>query len=144
MIFQGKASDVFDTKIVIILRDDLKPWQELNVTAFLATGIAGAEPAIIGEAYRDRTGNVYNPMSIQPMVVLSADAATMAKAHRRGLDLDVRMSAYVEEMFATGHDAANRAVFAEFAPEDAKLVGLAFRAPKKVAQQISKGAKMHA
>ena len=143
MIFQGKASDVFDTKIVIILRDDLKPWQELNVTAFLATGIAGAEPTIIGEAYRDRAGNVYNPMSIQPMVVLSADAATMAKAHRRSLDLKVRMSAYVEEMFATGHDAANRAVFAEFAPEDAKLVGLDFRAPKKVADRIGKGAKMH-
>jgi len=143
VIFQGKASDVFDTKIVIILRDDLKPWQELNVTAFLATGIAGAEPTIIGEAYRDRAGNVYNPMSVQPMVVLSADAATMAKAHRRSLDLKVRMSAYVEEMFATGHDAANRAVFAEFAPEDAKLVGLAFRAPKKVADRIGKGAKMH-
>ena len=135
---------MFDTKIVIILRDDLKPWQELNVTAFLATGIVGAEPSIIGEPYRDRSGNIYNPMSIQPMVVLSADAATMAKAHRKCLELEIRASAYVEEMFATGHDAANRAVFAEFAPEDAKLVGLAFRAAKKVADKISKGARMHA
>lgn len=135
---------MFDTKIVIILRDDLKAWQELNVTAFLATGIAGAAPSLIGEAYRDRAGNVYNPMSIQPMVVLSADAATMARAHRKCLELDIRASAYVEEMFATGHDAANRAVFAEFAPEDAKLVGIAFRAPKKIADKISKGAKMHA
>ena len=135
---------MFDTKIVFILRDDLKPWQELNVTAFLATGVAGAQPSLIGEAYRDRAGNVYNPMSIQPMVVLSADAATMLKAHRKCLELDVRASAYVEEMFATGHDAANRAVFAEFAPEDAKLVGIAFRAPKKVADKISKGARMHA
>lgn len=25
----------FDTKIKVILRDDLEPWQELNVTAFL-------------------------------------------------------------------------------------------------------------
>jgi len=135
---------LFDTKIVVMLRDDLKPWQELNVTAFLATGVVGTEPALIGEAYRDRAGNVYNPMSIQPMVVLSADAATMSKAHRKCLELDVRASAYVEEMFATGHDAANRAVFAEFAPEDAKLVGIAFRAPKKVADKISKGARMHA
>lgn len=135
---------MFDTKIVFILRDDLKPWQELNVTAFLATGVAGAEPSLIGEAYRDRAGNVYNPMSIQPMVVLSADAATMSKAHRKCLELDVCASAYVEEMFATGHDAANRAVFAEFAPEDARLVGIAFRAPKKVADKISKGARMHA
>ena len=135
---------MFYTKIVIILRDDLKPWQELNVTAFLASGIVGAEPAIIGEPYRDRAGHLYNPMSIQPMVVLSADAATLSRAQGKCLELDVRASAYVEEMFSTGHDVANRAVFAEFSPEDAKLVGLAFRAPKKVADKISKGARMHA
>lgn len=134
---------VFDTKIVIILRDDLKPWQALNVTAFLATGIAGGTPDLIGEPYRDRAGHVYNPMSVQPMVLLSADAATLSRAQRRCLELDIRASAYIEEMFATGHDAANRAVFAEFAPEDARLVGLAFRAPKKTADKISKGARMH-
>jgi hypothetical protein len=127
-----------------MLRDDLKPWQELNVTAFLMTGIAAQYPALIGEAYRDRAGHVYNPMSIQPVVVLSADAATMAGAQRKCLEQDIIASAYIEEMFATGHDVANRAVFAEFAPEDAKLVGLAFRAPKKLADKISKGARMHA
>jgi hypothetical protein len=31
----------FDTKIKVILRKGLKPWQELNVTAFLMSGIAG-------------------------------------------------------------------------------------------------------
>jgi hypothetical protein len=134
---------VFDTKIVIILRDDLKPWQALNVTAFLASGIVGAEPAIIGEPYRDRAGNLYNPMSIQPMVVLSADATTLSRAQSKCLELDIRASAYVEDMFTTGHDAANRAVFAEYSADDARLVGLAFRAPKKIADKISKGAKMH-
>jgi hypothetical protein len=135
---------LFDTKIVVMLRDDLKPWQELNVTAFLMTGVAAQYPALIGEAYRDRAGHVYNPMSIQPVVVLSADAVTMVRAQRKCLEQDITTSAYIEEMFATGHDAANRAVFAEFAPEDARLVGLAFRAPKKLADKISKGAKMHA
>ena len=52
-------------------------------------------------------------------------------------------SAYVEEMFATGHDAANREVFAKFSPEGAKLVGLALRAEKKLVDKITKGAKMH-
>jgi hypothetical protein len=42
LMFHRKGDSVFDTKIVIILRDDLKPWQELNVTAFLASGIVGA------------------------------------------------------------------------------------------------------
>ena len=30
----------FDTRVVVALRDDLLPWQELNVTAFLMSGIA--------------------------------------------------------------------------------------------------------
>lgn len=135
---------MFDTKIVFILRDDLKAWQELNVTAFLATGIVGTTPALIGEAYRDRAGHVYSPLSIQPMVILTGDAATLSRAQRKCLELDITAAAYIEEMFATGDDVANRATFADFAPEDAKLVGIAFRAPKKIADKISKGAKMHA
>ena len=75
---------------------------------------------------------------------MSADEATISAIHRRALEREVTSSIFIEEMFATGHDAANRAVFAEFSPEDARLVGLAFRAPKKTADKISKGARMHA
>jgi len=134
---------MFDTKIAIILRDDLAPWQELNVTAFLMSGVVAQNPAIIGEAYRDAAGHVYNAMSIQPVVVLSADQETLRTIHRRSLEREVTTSAYIEEMFSTGHDAANRAVFAGFSPDDAKLVGIALRAGKKIADEITKGAKMH-
>lgn len=134
---------MFDTKIAIVLRDDLAPWQELNVTAFLTSGIIAQNPAIIGQAYRDAAGHVYNPMSIQPVVVLSADQETLRTIHRRSLERDVTTSAYIEEMFSTGHDAANREVFAQFAPEDAKLVGIAIRTEKKIVDKITKGSKMH-
>ncbi|SFQ39113.1 Protein of unknown function [Amycolatopsis rubida] len=30
----------FDTKIAVLLRDDLASWQRLNVTAFLVSGVA--------------------------------------------------------------------------------------------------------
>ncbi|WP_105426676.1 DUF2000 family protein [Neorhizobium tomejilense] len=134
---------MFDTKIAIVLRDDLAPWQELNVTAFLTSGIIAQNPAIIGEAYRDAAGHVYNPISIQPIVVLTADQETLRTIHRRSLEREVTTSAYIDEMFSTGHDAANREVFAQFAPEDAKLVGIALRAEKKIADKITKGSKMH-
>ncbi|TIR25248.1 MAG: DUF2000 family protein [Mesorhizobium sp.] len=135
---------MFDTKIAIVLREDLPVWQKLNVTAFLTSGIVAQFPEIIGEPYRDRAGNLYNPMSIQPVIVLSADAATLGTIHRRALERGVTASAYVEEMFSTGHDAANRAVFAEFAPDDAKIVGIALRGEKKLVDKITKGARMHA
>ena len=53
------------------------------------------------------------------------------------------MSIYTEEMFTTGHDAANRAVVAEFGAADLNLVGLALREEKKAVDKITKGAKMH-
>ena len=46
---------MFDTKIAIIIRDVLATWQKLNVTAFLMSGITGANPGIVGKAYDDRT-----------------------------------------------------------------------------------------
>lgn len=113
------------------------------MTAFLTSGIIAQNPAIIGEPYRDAAGHVYNPMSIQPIVVLTADQETLRTIHRRSLEREVTTSVYIEEMFSTGHDAANREVFAQFAPADAKLVGIAMRAEKKVVDKITKGSKMH-
>lgn len=135
---------MFDTKIALVLREDLAVWQKLNVTAFLSTGIVGQAPEIIGEAYCDRNGNRYNALSIQPIIVLSADAHLLSQIHRRAIERGVGASVYIEEMFATGHDAANRAAFAQFGSEDAKIVGIGLRADKKIVDKITKGAKMHA
>lgn len=46
----------FDTKIAVLLRDDLAPWQQLNVTAFLVSGLAATVPELIGEPYADADG----------------------------------------------------------------------------------------
>lgn len=40
---------MFDTKVAILVLEDLATWQKLNVTAFLATGIAAAAPDAMGE-----------------------------------------------------------------------------------------------
>ncbi|MCW0982805.1 DUF2000 family protein [Agrobacterium sp. BT-220-3] len=135
---------MFDTKIAVILRDDLAVWQKLNVTAFLMSGIVAQTREIIGEPYRDGAGNVYNPLSVQPIVVMATDQEALRKIHQRSLERDVTTSLYIEEMFATGHDVANRQVFSEFSPDNAKVVGMALRADKKIVDKITKGAKLHA
>ena len=53
----------FDTKIAVVLLDDLAVWQKANVTAFLVSGIAGTVGGVVGEPYRDASGNEYLPMS---------------------------------------------------------------------------------
>jgi hypothetical protein len=134
---------MFDTKIAIVIREDLPVWQKLNVTAFLMSGIVGANPGIIGEPYQDIASNHHLSLSIQPVIVLAADSPTLVEIRRRALERKVATAIYIEEMFATGHDVANRAVFAEHAPDEPNVVGVALRAEKKVADKITKGARMH-
>jgi hypothetical protein len=134
---------MFDTKIAIVVREDLATWQKLNVTAFLTGGVVGASPELIGEPYEDAQGNRYNALAIQPMIVLSADAGTLTAIYRRAMERRVRLSLYIEDMFATGHDAANRAAVQQYAPEAMKLVGLALREDRKIVDKVVKGARMH-
>lgn len=134
---------MFDTKIAIVIRDDLPTWQKLNVTSFLMSGIVGASPNIIGEPYRDAAGNRYHSLCIQPVIVLAADQQTIKAIHQRALDRNVPHGLYIEEMFTTSHDAANREVFAAHNPETAKVVGLALREEKKTVDKVTKGARMH-
>ncbi|PDT47679.1 DUF2000 family protein [Sinorhizobium fredii] len=134
---------MFETKFAIVLRVDLAQWQKLNVTAFLATGIAGQKPEIIGEPYRDAAGNVYNALSIQPIIVLSADGATLSNIQRRALERDIRTSLYVDGMFSTGHDSANREVFSRSGPDEVAVAGIAIHAERKLVDKITKGAKLH-
>jgi len=39
---------MFDTKISIVVREDLATWQKLNVVAFIMSGVVGAAPGLIG------------------------------------------------------------------------------------------------
>ena len=50
----------------------------------------------------------------------------------------VRLSLYIEDMFTTGHDAANRATVKQYAPEAMNVVGLALREDKKIVDKITK------
>lgn len=134
----------FDTKVVVVLRDDLLPWQELNVTAFLMSGVATSEPGLTGEPYLDGDGIRYLPMLRQPVVVMSADAATIASARERAVRREVPLAIYTAALFASGHDEANRAAVAAVPAAELDLVGIAMRGPKNVVDRVVKGARMHA
>tara|TARA_B100001939_G_scaffold332979_1_gene332491 strand:+ start:152 stop:559 length:408 start_codon:yes stop_codon:yes gene_type:complete len=134
---------VFDTKIAIIVRDDLAHWQKLNITAFLMSGITAANADLIGEQYVDKDGKRHLPMSRQPVIVLSATPNVLRNVRNRANERGIPTVAYIEEMFATGHDEANRAVFSEHTSSEENTVGIALRADKKIVDKITKGAKMH-
>ncbi|MCV9947582.1 DUF2000 family protein [Rhizobium sp. BT-175] len=132
---------MFDTKVAIMVLEDLAVWQKLNVTAFLATGIAGAAPEAMGEPYEDAEGTMR--LLGQPIMILAAKPEILARARRQALERGLICAAYVRAMFDTGHDAANREVF-QASPIDAMdLVGFAVRGPRKDVDKAVKGAKLH-
>ena len=133
----------FETKIAIAVHQDLAVWQKLNVAAFLSTAIAGTDHALVGENYRDASGNLYLPMSRQPILVFAGTGEALKAAHRRALDRNERIAVYTRELFATGYDEANRAAVAAVAADALDLVGLALHAERKIVDKILKGLVLH-
>jgi len=134
----------FDTKVAIVVREDLATWKKLNVTAFLTSGVVGARTELLGEDYQDAAGNSYAPLLIQPVIVLSCDGEKLKTIYRRAMDRGARLSLYIDEMFSTGHDAANRETVKARQPEEMSIAGLALREERKLVDKITKGSKMHA
>ena len=133
----------FDTKIAVVVRTDLEPWQKLNVAAFLSGGIAAAFPGCIGDAYEDGSGTRYLALIGQPILIYGADGVALSRALERALARSVMPALYTEDMFKTTHDAANREVVKAVARADLNLVGLAMRAERKVIDKIVDGLKFH-
>lgn len=132
-----------DTKIAIAVRADLATWQKLNVTAFLASGIAAHAPDTIGEPYRDADGVGYLQIFGLPVVVLAGDARTLTKAHRRALDRSLAMAVYTDGMFRTGNDVDNRAVVAALSTDGLDLAGLAVHGDRRDVDKALKDLKLH-
>jgi hypothetical protein len=100
----------FDTKVAVVVRDDLAVWQRLNVTAFLMAGVtAQAGPEAIGEDYVDGDERRYLPLLVQPVLVFESPAAKLKTVRERAERRGTPVAIYTMEMFSTGKDEDNRA-----------------------------------
>lgn len=134
---------MFDTKIAVLLRDDLASWQALNVTAFLVSGLAARTPEIIGADYEDADGVAYLPMFGQPVLVFQGGADLVKAAHRKAGERGLKVAVFTEELFQTGNDVDNRAAVKGVPTEKLNLVGIALHGPKNAIDKIVKGARLH-
>ena len=131
----------FDTKIAVVLREDLPTWQKLNMTAFLVSGIAAQGG--VGENYEDASGNVYLPMFIQPVMIFAASAEQMRDTYERAMSDGVQLAIFTEELFSTGNDIDNRAAVKAVARDALKITGIAMRDRKKQVDKILKALTLH-
>lgn len=134
----------FDTKIAVLLRDDLEVWQRLNVTSFLVSGIGQRTPEVIGEPYADADGTEYLPMFRQPVLVLEGSKEVLTRSHERAVSRNMALSVFTADLFTTGNDRDNRAAVRAVSRQNLDLVGIAVYGPRNAVDKIVKGAHMHA
>jgi hypothetical protein len=133
----------FETKIAIVVRADLAVWQQLNVTAFLASGVAAAFGDTIGKPYEDGSGNRYLELFRQPVLVYAADTASLGLVRERAVSREMPTAIYTEDMFSTGHDEANRAVVRDVPAAELRLAGIAVYGPRNAVDKVCKGLSLH-
>ncbi|MFJ3625106.1 DUF2000 family protein [Streptomyces albidoflavus] len=133
----------FDTKIAVLLRDDLAGWQRLNVTAFLVSGLGTRHPEVIGEPYEDADSTAYLPMLRQPVLVFEGSKETLTAAHGKVLARALPRAVFTSDLFATGNDRDNRAAVRAVGKDALDLVGLAVYGPRNAVDKVLKGARMH-
>jgi len=133
----------FANKIAVVVRDDLESWQRLNVTAFLVSGITAAHPELVGADYEDADGLRYLRLLGVPVLVFEAAAETLRGARAKAVQRELPLAVYTRDMFATGHDADNRATVHAVSSGDLDLVGIGLHGPKNVVDKIIKGARLH-
>jgi len=133
----------FDTKIAVLLRDDLALWQRLNVTSFLVSGIGHRYPEVIGEPYADAEETDYLPMFRQPVLVFAGSKETLVKSHERAVTRGVALSVFTMDLFSTGNDRDNRAAVRAVNRANLDLAGIGMYGARTAVDKIVKGARMH-
>jgi hypothetical protein len=137
------ASIRFDTKVAVLVRDDLAVWQQLNVVAFLVSGVVGAVDGIIGEPYADADGTAYLAMCRQPITVLEGDSTVLTSSLRRALERELRVAVYTEDMFSTSNDRDNRAAVKAVPRDELNLVGIGVYGTRGAVDKALKSARLH-
>lgn len=133
----------FDTKLAVVVCDELPVWQKLNMTAFLSSGVAATQPDSIGQPYEDGDGSRYLPMFAEPVVVLAGDRRAVRRGFDRARDRGLQVSVFTAELFSTGHDEANREAVRAVASADLDVVGFALRGERKAVDKALDGLRLH-
>ena len=77
------------------------------------------------------------------MLVYEADDDALRRAYERAMSRNVELAVYTQELFETDYDEANRAAVAAAPADELDLVGIAFRAERKVVDKVVDRLRFH-
>lgn len=135
----------YPNKIAIVLKEDLQPWQKLNVSCFLAGSIAIQFPETHGRPLVSASGSAYLPFFKQPILVYQAESPdklrrAFSRAKERGLPIGI----YTQALFETSNEEENTAEIAARTDDELNLVGLIVYGDNKKVDKALDGLRFHA
>lgn len=135
---------MYDTKIALIIRQDLQTWQKLNVAAFLASSIAIQFPLTHGQAFVNASGSAYLPFLKQPILIYGADdEGQMKRAFGRAKDRDLAIGIYTMSLFSTKNEEGNLIEIAKCTDEEQDLAGLVLYGENRKVDKAISGLRFH-
>ena len=137
-----KQKPIFENKIVIVLLQGLLPWQELNVTAFLASAIAGRFPETMGKDFVDASNVNYLGIFRQPVMTFQTSKEELKSLYKKARERELKIGIYTKNIFETQGDQNLEAV-ASVKEEDQDIVGLVFYGKRNSVDKVMNGQKLH-
>ncbi|KKS79069.1 MAG: hypothetical protein UV54_C0043G0015 [Candidatus Beckwithbacteria bacterium GW2011_GWA2_43_10] len=132
----------FPTKTAIIVERNLLPWQELNVTAFLASAIAHKFPETMGPEFEDASNVNYLAIFRQPVLVFQAKHNDLKKVCRKARENNLFVGIYTRPIFQTqGED--NIKAIAALKEEEQDLVGIVLYGAAVLVDKSTRGISLH-
>lgn len=135
---------LYDTKIAIVIKDNLPVWQKLNVASFLASSVAIQFPETHGQPFVNASHSTYLPFIKQPILIYKAETDDRIKrAFSRAKERDLAIGIYTEPLFATKGEAENLVEIAKGTDEEQTLVGIIVYGDSKKVSKALDGLKFH-
>ena len=132
----------FSTKIAMVIERGLLPWQELNVTAFLASAIAHRFPKTMGPEFKDASKVNYLAIFRQPVLIFQGKSSKLRKVYRKARENKLWVGIYSRPIFETqGKD--NLKAVAVVKEEEQDLVGVVIYGKLKLVDKCTKNISLH-
>lgn len=135
-------SEIFETKIAIVLEEGLQAWQKLNVTAFLGSAIASHFPETMGPDFIDASNIRYLGIFRHPVLIFRATPAEIKKAYRRARERNLNIGIYTRPVFTTQGDE-NLGAVGRLKEEEQDIVGFVVYGQKQPVDKSLKGLSLH-
>ncbi|MCF2875786.1 MULTISPECIES: DUF2000 domain-containing protein [unclassified Tenacibaculum] len=133
-----------DSKIAIVVKDDLANWQKLNVVSFLGSSIAIKFPETHGKPFVNASKEEYLPFIKHPILIYKAiDKQQITRAFNRAKERDLHIGIYTQPLFSTKNEAGNHIEIAKCTDEQQDLVGIIMYGENRKVSKALNGLKFH-